>query len=223
MGERPEAGEGRGTEGDTPPGGAAPAPGAAAGGGSAGGPNRRRVRSLLVDPRLQLHLGGSLVGLAAVLSGLLGWRLWAAWEEASRVLVLGEPHADETIALLLAREDQGRLAWLAAGLVAVVCLALLLALAATHRVAGPAGAIARTCRAVAEGRLARPRPLRRGDLLRGLAAEVAAMVEALRERESAEREQLLAAARELEQGGEGSARAREALRRLAAEKAGRLG
>jgi nitrogen fixation/metabolism regulation signal transduction histidine kinase len=75
----------------------------------------------------------------------------------------------------------------------LVCL-LLAAVVITHRVAGPAFAIARTCREVGEGRLRRPRPLRARDLLVELGQDVAAMVDALREREAEERDLASAAA-----------------------------
>lgn len=186
-------------------------------------PYHRRLRNYLIDAGLQLRFASYLVGLAALLSAFLGWRLWLSYREASRLVALGDPVADDAIARLMAREDRVRMVWLAAGLVAVVLCLLVFALVATHRVAGPALVIGRTCRQVGEGSLRRPRALRHGDLLTGLAADVAGMVDRLRAREEAEREQLLEAARQLGQGPEGAARAREIAERLAAEKAARLG
>jgi methyl-accepting chemotaxis protein len=177
---------------------------------------RRRVRNYLLDPGMQLRLGGWLAAVAACLSAALGWNLWRAYREASRLVALGDPRSDEVVAALLSADDRVRMAWLAAVLAAVVLGLLALSLVVTHRIAGPALALRRTCRAVAEGSLARSRPIRRGDLLSGLADEMTAMVEALRAREEAERAALAAAA---EAGPE---EARRVAARLAAEKAGRL-
>jgi hypothetical protein len=156
------------------------------------------------------------------LSGFLGWRLWNAYREASRLVALGDPASDEAIGQIMAREDLVRMAWLAAGLAAVVISLLGFALVTTHKVAGPALVLGRTCRLVAEGKLRRPRPLRHGDMLTRLADEVGGMVDRLRDREEKERAVLLEAAAALGGAGEAQARAREALGRLAAEKAERL-
>ncbi len=185
-------------------------------------PYHRRLRNYLIDAGLQLRFASYLVGLATLLSAFLGWRLWLSYREASRLVALGDPVADDAIARLLAREDRVRMIWLAAGLVAVVLCLLVFALVVTHRVAGPALVLGRTCRQVGEGSLRRPRALRHGDLLTGLAADVAGMVDRLREREEAERVQLLEAARWAAQGADGAARVREIAERLAAEKAARL-
>jgi hypothetical protein len=183
---------------------------------------RRRVRNYVLDPGLQLRLGGYLAAAAAALSIALGWHVWRGYAEASRLVSLGDPRSDEVIAAMLASEDKARLMWLAAILAGVVVCLLALTVMVTHRIAGPALVMARACRAVADGSLARLRPLRRGDLLVGLADEVGAMVEVLRTREEEERAALEEAARAL--AGPGApARAAEIVGRLAAEKARRLG
>jgi hypothetical protein len=182
---------------------------------------RRRVRNYILDPGLQLRLGGYLVAAAAALSIALGWHVWRGYAEASKLVALGDPRSDEVIAAMLAGEDKARMLWLAAILVGVVLCLLALAVMVTHRIAGPALVMARTCRAVAGGSLARLRPLRQGDLLVGLADEMRAMVEALRAREEEERAALDEAARAL--AGPGApARASDIVGRLAAEKARRL-
>jgi hypothetical protein len=182
---------------------------------------RRRVRNFILDPGLQLRLGGYLAGAAAALSIALGWHVWRGYAEASKLVALGDPRPDEVISGMLQAEDRARMLWLAAILAGVVVCLLALAIIVTHRIAGPALVMARTCRAVAAGSLAAPRPLRRGDLLVGLADEVGAMVEALRRREEEERAALEEAARALQVRGERSPAA-EIVARLAAEKARRL-
>jgi methyl-accepting chemotaxis protein len=170
------------------------------------GHRHRRFRNYLVDTSLQLRLASYLLAVAALLSIGLGWLLWQAWQETSRVIALGAPDSAETLASALANEDRGRMVLVGAAMVGVLLGLLAAAVVITHRIAGPAFAIGRTCRQVAEGNLSHPRPLRSHDLLLELGDEVTAMVEALRGREAGERAVAAAAA----------------LEKLAEEKEGRL-
>jgi hypothetical protein len=188
------------------------------------GRGQRRLRNFLVDGPLQLRLAAYLVAVAVILSVGLGWLLWDAWRETSQVIALGTPDG-EALAQALAREDHGRLLVVAGALSGVLLCLLAAAVVVTHKIAGPAFAIARTCRQVGEGRLTRPRPLRAGDLLTELGADVAAMVDALRAREAGERDEALAAAEALRDPSlppERRAAAAEALERLARSKEQRL-
>lgn len=185
-------------------------------------PHHRKLRNYLIDASLQLRFASYLVGIAALLSGYLGWRLWQSYREASRLVALGDPVADEAIGQLLANEDRVRMIWLAVGLAAVVVCLLGFAVVTTHKVAGPALVLARTCRQVGEGHLRPPRQLRRGDLLIGLADDVTRMVERLRAREEKERALLHEASMALSQGSDGVGRARILIEQLATDKAGRL-
>ncbi len=186
---------------------AAPAPGSP----------RRRWRNFVLDPRLQLRLGGYLAVVASGLSLALGVQLWRAYREASRLVALGDGRADEVVSALLRGEDRRRIIALAVVLAGIVLTLVVLSIVVTHRIAGPAHAIGRTCREVGEGSLVRARPLRRGDLLDGLAAEVTAMIDALRAREEAERTRLEEAAHASPE------RARQIAAELADEKKRRLG
>jgi hypothetical protein len=182
----------------------------------AGNP-RRKLGNYLLDPGFQLRFGGYLVLVAAALSAALGWQVWRAYAEASKLVALGDPRSDEIIAAMLHLDDRSRMLWMAGVLAGVVVCLLVLSVVVTHRIAGPALALARACRAVAGGRLAPARPLRRGDLLTGLADEVKAMVAALRAREEDEHRRLEAALRSTPED------ARAVVAQLAAEKARRLG
>src|SRR6266498_2004632 len=146
-------------------------------------PPRRRVRNYLLDTGLQLRLASYLLAVALALSIGLGWLLWRAFRETSKVVALADPEVGGTIEALLAKEDRLRIVVLGAALVVVLACLLVAAVIVTHRIAGPAFVIARTCRQVAEGSLIVPRPLRSRDLLVDLADEATAMVEALRARE----------------------------------------
>lgn len=185
-------------------------------------PYKRHVRNYLIDAPMQLRFASYLVLVATLLALILGWQLWGAFREANRLLALGDSGADEAIAALVAREDRTRMLWLGGAFGGLTVCLLGFGLVVTHRVAGPALVIARTCRQVGEGKLRRPRPLRQGDLLVSLSRDVAGMVDAVRAREEAERAALAEAAAQLARGPEGAGRAQAVIERLVAEKAERL-
>ena len=118
----------------------------------------RSVRNFLVDTSLQLRLASYLLAVGVLLSVGLGWLLWQAYQETSRVIALGAPEAGESLAGALANEDRGRMLLVAAALASVLLCLLGAAVVITHRIAGPAFAIGRTCRQVAEGNLTAPAP-----------------------------------------------------------------
>jgi hypothetical protein len=183
------------------------------------------VRNYLLDTGLQLKLASYLVAVATVLSVGLGWLLWSAYRETSRVIALGDLEAGDSIATALAAEDRGRIVLVAIALAGVLVCLLAAAVVITHRIAGPAFVLRRTCREIADGSLARPRPLRDHDLLVDLADAVAAMVEALRAREAADRDalaRLAATLRDRAASPDARAAAAAELERLAAEKEARL-
>jgi hypothetical protein len=183
---------------------------------------RRRLRNYLLDGRLQLRLAGYLVAVAVAISGVLGAFLWSAYRETSRILSLSDPD----LAQSLAAADRSRMVLIVLGLaVALLCL-VGAAVVVTHRIAGPAYVLGKTCREIAEGRIGPPRKLRARDLLAALGGDVAAMVDALRLREGAEREAVLRAAATLRDPKASPAArtaAAEALEALASEKQARLG
>jgi HAMP domain-containing protein len=184
------------------------------------------VRNYLLDTSLQLRLASHLVAVATVLSIGLGWLVWSAWRETSRVVALGAPEVADALAPALADADRGRMVAVAVALAVVLVCLLGAAVVVTHRIAGPAFAIARTCREVAAGRLAAPRPLRARDLLQDLAGEVAAMVDALRARDRGEQTAITHAVQTLRDPSSTPAQRADALdtlERLAAEKGERLG
>jgi HAMP domain-containing protein len=199
-----------------------PAPLQASGDGRA---PKRKLRNYLLDTGLQLRLASYLLGVATLLSVGLGWLLWSAYRETSRVIALGDPEVGDSIAAALAVEDRWRIVAVAVALALVLLCLLGAAVVITHRIAGPAFVLRRTCRQVADGNLARPRPLRDHDLLVDLADAVASMVDALRDREGTEREAILRAVATLRDPGatpEACAAAAAELERVAAEKEARL-
>jgi methyl-accepting chemotaxis protein len=188
-------------------------------------PAKRRLRNYLLDTGLQLRLASYLLGTAALLSVGLGWLLWSAYRETSRVIALGDPEVGDTIAAALAAEDRGRIVAVAAALAVVLVCLLGAAVVITHRIAGPVFVLRRTCRQIAQGNLTPPRPLRSRDLLVDLAEAMAAMIGALRDREGSEREAMARAAavlRDPAASAEACAAAAAELERLASEKEARL-
>jgi hypothetical protein len=182
---------------------------------------KRRLRNYLLDTGMQLKLASYLLAFAVLLSVGLGWHLWTAYRETSEVVALAAPE----VASALASEDKARIVQVSVILVLVLVCLLGTSIVITHRIAGPAFAIRRTCGNVTEGKLARPRPLRNHDLLKDLADTVATMVDVLRDREAQEREAMLRAAETLRDPGatpEACAAAAAVLERLAAEKEARL-
>ena len=192
---------------------------------SGGGARQRKLRNYLLDTGLQLRLASYLIGVAVILCVALGWMLFDAWRETSRVIALADPETGESLAAALATVDRGRLVVVAAALAMILVLLLAASVVITHRIAGPAFAIGRTCKRVAQGNLTPPYPLRQGDLLVDLAGEVSTMVDALRAREALEREVQARNAARLRGAGtaaDASAVASE-LEALAAEKGSRIG
>jgi hypothetical protein len=188
-----------------------------------GGARNRRLRNYLLDTGLQLKLASYLIGVAVLLSLFLGWMLYSAWRETSRVIALADPETAESLAQALATEDRGRLVIVSAALAVILLCLLAAAVVITHRIAGPAFAIGRTCRRVADGDLTPPRPLRDGDLLVDLAGDVSNMVDALRAREALEREVLARGASRLRAGGGDAGGVASELEALAKEKGIRIG
>ena len=187
--------------------------------------HKRRVRNYLINTKLQLRFASWLLAVAATISIVLGWVLWRSYAETSRVVALMDPDVADSLAAAFASEDRVRMVWLAAALAVVLVCLLGFAVVATHRIAGPAFVIARTCRQVADGNLERPRPLRERDMLVELGDDVAHMVDALRERDEGERARIAAAVARLSDAGvtaDDRKRALGVLEQMVAEKAKRL-
>lgn len=186
---------------------------------------KRRVKNYLINTRLQLRFASWLLAVAAAISIALGWVLWRSYAETSRVVALADPEVADSLAAAFASEDRQRMVWLAAALAAVLLCLLGFAVVMTHRIAGPAFVIGRTCRHVAEGNLERPRPLRERDMLVELADEVIHMVDAIRDREEAERASIAAVVLRLQNPAASAEDRRKdlaVLEQLAAAKAQRL-
>lgn len=148
--------------------------------------SQRKIRNLLLDKKFQLKYTLIMVVFATVISIALGAFLVQATRESSRVESLGVPELDAQIDAELATKDRKVL-------VALVIFWGMLSLSvmgtgilATHKIAGPAYSLQRSLHEVTEGKLPKLRGLRKGDELQALAEEMTHMLDALRERETAE-------------------------------------
>src|SRR5205085_10731116 len=116
----------------------------------ADGRRQRRLRNYFLNAKLQLRLASYLLGVGVALSLGLGWLVWRAYRETSRVIALSDPDAGDSIGMALASEDRVRIVIIAVALLGVLICLVGSALVVSHRIAGPAFAIARTCRMVGE-------------------------------------------------------------------------
>ncbi len=189
------------------------------------GADQRSLRNFLVDASIQLRLAGQMAVVATAVGLGVGVLLWNAWVATERLLAAGEPAAGEGAWMALTGGDRGRVLLLGTGLAVALVGLLVVSVVWSHRVAGPAVALADTCRRVGSGDLSTPRPLRRGDMLAELGEEVSLMVEALREREREERALLADAALRIRRSSHqpGSHEIAARLEELAARKGVRLG
>jgi hypothetical protein len=204
--------------------------------------HKRKVRNYLINRRLQLRLASWLLAVAAIISVVLGAVIMDSYRAqsklvASQMILAGdeseaegaaptsERAAAKAMSSLLASADRRQMLWLGAGIGVVLVVLLGFSIILTHRIAGPAFIIAKTCRQVGEGNLSRPRPLRERDLLVELGDDVVHMVDSVRAREKDEGDRIAAATKRLADPAAGDAERRKALEdldRLAVEKAKRL-
>ncbi len=189
------------------------------------GADQRSLRNFLVDASIQLRLAGQMAVVATAVGLGVGVLLWNAWVATEHLLAAGGTAADDGAWMALTGGDRGRVLLLGTGLAVALVGLLVVSVVWSHRVAGPAVALADTCRRVGGGDLSTPRPLRRGDMLAELGEEVSLMVEALREREREERALLADAALRIRRSSHqpGSHEIAARLEELAARKGARLG
>jgi hypothetical protein len=189
------------------------------------GADQRSVRNFLVDASIQLRLASQMAVVATAIGLSVGLVLWNAWQATERLLDMGEAVPADGAWMAITGGERGRILGLGIGLAVALVGLFLVAVILSHRVAGPAVALAATCRRVGAGDLSTPRPLRRKDMLVDLAEEVSLMVGELRERELEERALLAEAAVRIRRSGNlpGGHEIAARLEELASRKGERLG
>lgn len=124
--------------------------------------NSRHKRTLLIDRRFQLKYTAMIIGLATVVSGVLGIFLFRTVRENSRMLQV-EAGFDEAFQTELARSDAQVLLVLAAAFGVFLAVLFVVSVVITHHVAGPIFVMKRWVKQLGDGTLPRLRKLRKGD------------------------------------------------------------
>jgi HAMP domain-containing protein len=162
------------------------------------GKPKRRIRNFLLDKRFQLKYTLAVVAVSAVISAGLGYFLYKAHRESSRVASLDDPDLDGALRAALLDEDRKVLFAMAGFLGGLVLCLGAVGIIATHKIAGPAYAMRRTMSMIADGKLPTVRALRKHDELQAVGDELKRMADNLREREESDLKMLKAA---LQSGG----------------------
>jgi hypothetical protein len=147
---------------------------------------KRKLRNYLLDVGLQLRYTAFIMGVAVLLTGVLGYKVYQATQESSRIVLLtvqADPTAGAELLTRFQANDRIVLYGMAGfGVVLVLSIAAA-GIWLTHKVAGPLHNIAATCASIRDDRLPPVlRQLRRGDELQSFYVQFAEMYAALRER-----------------------------------------
>jgi hypothetical protein len=157
---------------------------------------RVRRRTFLIDRKFQFKWTLIIVLVGVVVSAGLGYFIVRQNLENTALLDL-----DATFAGQVADFDAMAIYYLI-GFVLVMALCLFTwGIFMTHRVAGPIFIISRYLGQLASGEIPKPRPLRKGDELKGFFDTFSAMLNSLRERNVAEAALLTKAAAALKDAG----------------------
>jgi hypothetical protein len=153
----------------------------------AGAPKyKRRMRNYLLDVGLQLRYTMTIVIVAVVLTAVLGYKMYEATRETSKVIEMTKL-ADPAVAGELSDQFASSDRWVIWGLIGVG-IVLVISISAvgiliTHRVAGPIFKVASYFSRVRENRLGEiPQTLRKGDELQEFYSSFREMHQSLRER-----------------------------------------
>ena len=147
---------------------------------------KRKLRNYLLDVGLQLRYTAFIIAVAVVLTGVLGYKVYQATQESSRIVMMtvqADPAAGAELQAQFRSSDRIVLYGMAGfGVVLVLSIAAA-GIFLTHKVAGPLHNIATTCGQIRDDHLPPVlRQLRRGDELQSFHAQFAEMYAALRTR-----------------------------------------
>jgi signal transduction histidine kinase len=157
------------------------------------GKKQRRMRHLLLNRRFQLKYTAMIVGIASLVSIVLGVYLMEMIRENSRMLKL-EAEFDEVLQAQLSDADARVAAVLIGSFLFFNIVLGVLAVFITHRMAGPIFVMQRYVRELGQGKLPKVRKLRKGDEFVELVdtmSETVKMLEANTRREVASMEHVL--------------------------------
>jgi hypothetical protein len=148
--------------------------------------HKRRLRNYLLDAGLQLRYTGFIIMVAVFLTGALGWKIFRATQDTSKVIWmtgLVDPASAGELQAQFRTNDRIVMAGIVGfGVLLVVSIAGA-GIWITHKVAGPLYSIGAICRRVRDNQLAPSlRQLRRGDELQEFYSSFREMYEAIRGR-----------------------------------------
>jgi hypothetical protein len=148
--------------------------------------SKRKLRNYLLDVGLQLRYTAFIIAVAVLLTGILGYKVYQATQESSRIVMMtvqADPAVGEGLRAQFRANDQIVL-YSMAGFGVVLVLSIAAAgIFLTHKVAGPLHNIAATCGLIRDDHLPPVlRQLRRGDELQSFHAQFGEMYAALRTR-----------------------------------------
>jgi hypothetical protein len=151
---------------------------------------KRRLRNYLIDASLQVRYTGFIIVVAIVLTAALGWKIFDAVRETSKIISmtgLVDPTTAGELQEQFSQADRVVI-WGMVGFGVVLVLSIAGAgIWITHKVAGPLYNIARVLGRIRDNQLAPPlRALRKGDELQDFYTTFREMHEALRARASAD-------------------------------------
>lgn len=168
--------------------------------------HRRRFSNYLLDKSLQLRYIAFVTVLSAVLSATLGYMIWQQETQATSEVLdsvaefyCGDVPLDQCEDLKIIQSTQGDLenrdkarvltmVYIGLALIAALVLYLLIM---THKVAGPLYKVSTYFSRMAEGKLGKTFPLRKGDMLQDFYDKFQEMHEQVRARHQEDNERVL--------------------------------
>lgn len=148
--------------------------------------HKRKLRNYLLDVGLQLRYTAFIIAVAVLLTGVLGYKVYQATQESSRIVLLtvqADPTAGDELLARFQANDRIVLYGMAGFAVVLVLSISAVGIWLTHKVAGPLHNIATTCGRIRDDHLPPVlRQLRRGDELQAFHAQFSEMYAALRTR-----------------------------------------
>ena len=187
---------------------------------------KRKVKNYLLDVGLQLRYTAAIVIVAVVLTVILGWRIYTATQDTSKVILwtgLVDPATAQELQSQFAHSDRTVMAGIIGfGLVLVLSIGGV-GILLTHKVAGPLYKISSFFGRIRDNKLGpAPAKLRKGDELQNFYSSFREMHDAIRGRTQEDVRVLENALAALEGGGGGNSptvqRALEDLRLLCKRK-----
>ncbi len=184
--------------------------------------SQRKLRNLVLDRPFQFKYTLAVVLITVALTAGMGAFVYQAQREASRITLMVDEDMAEIIGPELAKEDRKVLWALGLFLLLETVTLGVLGVVVTHHIVGPAGYLTRLVRQVANGKLPKARPIRKGDEFRDLAGALADMLDRLRQQETEDLNRLEMLADCLERGDGGCEEARAWLEQIVERKKARL-